>query len=123
MSGSRKRNFEPYIQRPEAGRRHGLRPAALGRPRLGRSDFSTFSRRQKNLQVRIPLQKKQGRLHLLVDSTGFKMKGEDEWRVKKHGADYRREWRQQDLEIDAETLEIRAIEVTVNCTSDATPLC
>lgn len=53
-------------------------------------DFSTLSRRQKDLQVRIPVQKKQGCLHLLVDSTGIKMMGEGEWKVKKHGADYRR---------------------------------
>ena len=46
-------------------------------------DFSTLSRRQKDLQVRIPLQKRQGCLHLLVDSTGIKMSGEGEWKVKK----------------------------------------
>lgn len=34
-------------------------------------DFSTFSRRQKDLQVRIPVQEKQGCLHLLVGSTGI----------------------------------------------------
>jgi len=37
-------------------------------------DFSTLSRRQKDLQVRIPVQKKQDCLHLLVDSTGIKMR-------------------------------------------------
>lgn len=67
-------------------------------------DFSTLSRRQKDLQVRIPLQKKQGCLHLLVGSTGIKMRGEGEWKVKKHGADYRRQWRKLHLGIDAETL-------------------
>jgi hypothetical protein len=51
-------------------------------------------------------------LHLLVDSTGIKMLGEGEWRTKKHGADYRRQWRKVHLGIDATTLEIRAIEVT-----------
>lgn len=85
-------------------------------------DFSTLSRRQKDLQVRIPVQKKQGCLHLLVDSTGIKMMGEGEWKVKKHGADYRRQWRKLHLGIDAETLEIRAMEVTDNRTGDATML-
>ena len=82
-------------------------------------DFSTLSRRQKDLQVRIPVQKKQGCLHLLVDSTGIKMMGEGEWKVKKHGADYRRQWRKLHLGIDAQTLEIRAMEVTDNRTGDA----
>ena len=85
-------------------------------------DFSTLSRRQKDLQVRIPVQKKQGCLHLLVDSTGIKMIGEGEWKVKKHGADYRRQWRKLHLGIDAQTLEIRAMEVTDNRTGDATML-
>ncbi len=85
-------------------------------------DFSTLSRRQKDLQVRIPVQKKQGCLHLLVDSTGIKMMGEGEWKVKKHGADYRRQWRKLHLGVDAQTLEIRAMEVTDNRTGDATRL-
>lgn len=41
-------------------------------------DFSTLSPHQKDLQVRIPVQKKQGCQHLLVDSTGIKMMGEGE---------------------------------------------
>jgi len=44
-------------------------------------------------------------LHLLVDSTGIKMPGEGEWKTKKHGADYRRQWRKVHLGIDAATLE------------------
>ncbi|PLY42120.1 hypothetical protein CSZ94_12130 [Janthinobacterium sp. ROICE36] len=39
--------------------------------------------------------------------------------AKKHGADYRRQWRKVHLGIDAATLEIRAIEVTDNATGDA----
>jgi hypothetical protein len=39
------------------------------------------------------------------------MLGEGEWKTKKHGAEYRRQWRKVHLGIDAETLEIRAIEV------------
>jgi hypothetical protein len=35
--------------------------------------------------------------HLLVDSTGVKMLGEGEWKTKKHGADYRRQWRKVPL--------------------------
>jgi hypothetical protein len=58
-------------------------------------------------------------LHLLVDSTGIKMLGEGEWKNKKHGADYRRRWRKVHLGIDADTLEIGAVEVTDNATGDA----
>jgi len=58
-------------------------------------------------------------LHLLIDSTGIKMLGEGECKRKKHGADYRRQWRKVHLGIDAQTLEIRAIEVTANSIGDA----
>ncbi|WP_081933788.1 IS5 family transposase [Massilia sp. 9096] len=82
-------------------------------------DFSTVSRRQKHLAVTISAQPTTTGLHLLVDSTGIKMLGEGEWKTKKHGADYRRQWRKVHLGIDATTLEIRAIEVTDNATGDA----
>jgi hypothetical protein len=45
--------------------------------------------------------------------------GEGEWKRKKHGAEYRRQWRKVHLAIDAKTLEIRAIEVTDNSVGDA----
>ena len=83
------------------------------------SDFSTVSRRQKHLSVTIGAQPTTTGLHLLVDSTGIKMLGEGEWKTKKHGADYRRQWRKIHLGIDAATVEIRAIEVTGNATGDA----
>lgn len=82
-------------------------------------DFSTVSRRQKRLQVVIPYRCNGDVLHLLVDSTGVKMLGEGEWKTKKHGADYRRQWRKVHLGIDAQSLEIRAIEVTSNSIGDA----
>ena len=70
----------------------------------GAPDYSTLSRRQQTLQVKIPYKKSSGALHLLVDSTGIKMLGEGEWKTKKHGAEYRRQWRKVHLSIDAETL-------------------
>ena len=82
-------------------------------------DFSTLCRRQKDLVVDIPYRRPEGGLHLLVDSTGIKILGEGEWKRKKHGADYRRQWRKVHLAIDAQSLEIRAIEVTTNEVGDA----
>jgi hypothetical protein len=51
-------------------------------------------------------------LHLPVNHTGTTFLGESEWKRKKHQAEYRLAWRGVHLEIDAKTLEIRAIEVT-----------
>jgi len=58
-------------------------------------------------------------LHLLVDSMGIKTLGEGEWKTKKHGAEYRCQWRKVHLGIDASTLEIQATEVTDNSVGDA----
>lgn len=61
----------------------------------------------------------QRRGHLLVDSTGLKMMGEGEWKTKKHGAEYRCQWRKLHIGIDAQTMEIWAIEGTPNSVGDA----
>ncbi|WP_462388148.1 IS5 family transposase [Acidovorax sp. Q11] len=82
-------------------------------------DFSTLSRRQRTLQVQLPYRRSSTALELLVDSTGIKFLGEGEWKRKKHGAEYRRQWRKVHLGIDASTLEIRANEVTDNSVGDA----
>jgi hypothetical protein len=81
-------------------------------------DFSTLSRRQERLQVEIAYCPSAA-LRLLVDSTGVKMLGEGEWKRRQHGADYRRQWLKVHLGIDAQTLEIRAIEVTDCSVGDA----
>ena len=75
-------------------------------------DFSTVCRRQKIWQVQLSSRSSTQPLHLLVDSTGIKFLGEGECKRKKHGPEYRRAWRKVHLVIDAQTLEIRAIEVT-----------
>ena len=74
--------------------------------------FSTPSRRQKDLTVEIPYRPRGGPLHLVVDSTGLKVLGEGEWKRRKHGADKRRVWRKVHLIIDADSHEIRAVEMT-----------
>lgn len=85
-------------------------------------DYTTLCRRQKTLTVELGGRTNSGGLHLMVDSTGIKMTGEGEWKTRKHGASYRRQWRKVHLGIDAETLDIRAIEVTTNAVGDAPTL-
>lgn len=60
--------------------------------RLPVPDHSTLSRRGKTLQVRLP-KKSSGSLHLVLDSTGLKIYGEGEWKVRQHGYSKRRTWR------------------------------
>jgi len=56
---------------------------------------------------------------LIVDSTGLKFLGEGEWKRKKHQPEYRRQWRKLHIGIDAETLQIRSVQLTINNVSDS----
>ncbi len=82
-------------------------------------DFSTLSRRQKTLAVKIPFRGSQRPLHLLIDSTGIKVEGEGEWNGRKHGGSKRRVWRKIHIGIDEQTLEIRTAELTTSDVGDA----
>ena len=75
-------------------------------------DFSTLCRRQRTLAVQLPYRGSGDPLHLLVDSTGIKVRGEGEWHARKHGGAKRRVWRKVHLAVDEATLEVRAVEIT-----------
>ena len=49
-----------------------------------------------------------GPLHAVLDSTGLKVFGEGEWKVRQHGYSKRRTWRKLHLSVDGETHEIEA---------------
>ena len=49
----------------------------------------------------------------------MKFLGEGEWKRKKYGPEYRRQWRKLHIGIDAKTLQIRAIQLTTNNVSDS----
>ena len=82
-------------------------------------DFSTLCRRQKRLAVQLPYRSSNGPLHLLIDSTGIKVRGEGEWHTRKHGGSRRRVWRKVHLAMDEATLEVRAVEITGSGVGDA----
>jgi Transposase DDE domain len=50
-----------------------------------------------------------GELHLIVDSTGLKLRGAGEWLFEKHGTLKRRSWRKLHIGIDADSDEIVAL--------------
>ena len=49
----------------------------------------------------------------------MKFLGEGEWKRKKHGPEYRRQWRKLHIGIDDKTLQIRAVQLTTNNVSDS----
>lgn len=85
-------------------------------------DYTLLCRHQKSLSVDLGGRPNSGGLHLPIDSTGIKMIGEGEWKTRKYGVSYRRQWRKVHIGINAQTLDIRAIEVTTNAVGDAPTL-
>ncbi|OTP78523.1 Mobile element protein [Caballeronia sordidicola] len=61
-------------------------------------------------------------IHLVVDSTGVKLYGEGEWKVRKHGCSKRRTWRKVHLGLDVKTGQIRAALMTHQHVDDAKAL-
>lgn len=70
-------------------------------------DFTTFCHRAKELKIAFRLAALEGqKINLLVDSTGLKIFGEGEWKMKMHGKTKRRTWRKRHLGVDEETQQI-----------------
>jgi IS5 family transposase len=92
----------------------------LGMSNLLVPDYSTLCRRQKSLPIEIGQRLKQGEnLVVGIDSTGLKVYGEGEWKVRKHGWSKHRTWRKLHICIDIDTQEILAAELTGNNEDDA----
>jgi len=81
--------------------------------------YSTLSRRRATLEIVLPRTRRKEALHVVVDSTGVKVFGEGEWKVRQHGYTYRRTWRKVHLGIDEASGEIVAAVVTTNNYSDS----
>jgi transposase len=80
-------------------------------------DYSTLSRRARRLDVRLK-SPSQSIKRLLIDSSGLKVFGEGEWKVRTHGADYQRTWRKLHISMDAASQQITAALITDNKTLD-----
>lgn len=80
--------------------------------------YSTLSRRQAGLELAMPRLRSGEAIHLVVDSTGCKVYGEGEWKVRMHGVSKRRTWRKLHLGVDEQTGEIVAAVLSSNDVSD-----
>lgn len=79
-------------------------------------DHTTLSRRGKGLKV-VLSQKTSGPLDIVMDSTGLKIYGEGEWKVRTHGKSKRRTWRKLHVGVDPHSGEIQAAALTSNSVS------
>lgn len=85
---------------------------ALVWPDLPVPHYSTLSRRAQRLEVALPIRRSPGPLHLVVDSTGLKLFGEGEWKVRQHGACQQRTWRKIHLGLDVHSGQVCAALMT-----------
>lgn len=93
--------------------------ALMGLSDLVVPDYSTLCRRASALSVKISQRPLGQKLHIAVDSTGLKVFGEGEWKVRKHGVSKRRTWRKLHLSVDVDSQEIVSCELTENSVDDA----
>jgi hypothetical protein len=81
--------------------------------------YSVFSRRAKELQIPLRRLLKPGeKLNVVFDSTGVKVFGEGEWKIRKHGYSKRRTWRKIHVGMCVESGQIVVSAVTSNNVSD-----
>jgi len=85
--------------------------------KLAVPDHSTLSRRAKDLKVKLPKRSHEN-LNLVMDSTGLKIYGEGEWKVRMHGVSKRRTWRKLHIGSNPADGEIQAVLLTENSVSD-----
>ncbi|MEZ8843907.1 IS5 family transposase [Vibrio splendidus] len=82
-------------------------------------DYTCISKRSKTVQVKYRNKSRGAIRHIAIDSTGLKVFGEGEWKVKKHGAEKRRTWRKLHLAVDVETHEAISAEVSLVSVGDS----
>jgi len=81
--------------------------------------YSTISRRGKKLNLKLKrYQNLRSVNDIVVDSTGIKVFGEGEWKVRQHGIGKRRTWRKFHIAADPLSHEVLAQELTSNKVTD-----
>lgn len=83
-------------------------------------DHTTIGRRIKALKIdsNIDYRRLRGNIVAMVDSTGFKVAGEGEWKVKKHGTDKRRTWTKAHILTDFKSEQILGVSITADYVGD-----
>jgi hypothetical protein len=86
-------------------------------------DYTTLCKRSADLAVILPTSRPDEAKHIVVDSTGLKIYGEGEWKVRQHGYSKHRTWRKLHLSVDEQSQEIQAVILTEAGVDDAEAGC
>lgn len=82
-------------------------------------DYTLLCKRSADFRVDLAPSETGEPKHIVVDSTGLKIYGEGEWKVRQHGYSKRRTWRKFHLSADETTQELQAVVVTEANVDDA----
>jgi hypothetical protein len=82
-------------------------------------DYTSLAKRAATSPISLDVSKHSGPIDVVIDSTGLKVFGEGEWKVRTHGASKRRTWRKLHLTVNPQTQEIEAEVLTENSGHDA----
>lgn len=82
--------------------------------------YSQLCRRSAGLCLRLQTHQDKAVTDIVVDSTGLKVYGEGEWKVRKHGWGKHRTWMKLHVALDADDQQVQAVELTTNGVDDAT---
>ena len=82
--------------------------------------YTQIQRRSKTIKIDIRVRKGiKSPIDLVLDSTGLKVYGEGEWKVRKHGWNKHRTWKKLHMGSDGMDLEIISVVLTGNEVDDA----
>jgi hypothetical protein len=81
-------------------------------------DYTTVCVRAATVDAALNIVRRGGKVHLVVDTTGLKIFGEGEWKVRQHGASKRRIWRKLHLGLDEASQDILAVDLTEHSVGD-----
>jgi uncharacterized protein YggL (DUF469 family) len=82
-------------------------------------DYTSLAKRAAKLNISLDVCRRSGPIDVVVDSTGLKVFGEGEWKMRKHGKTKRRTWRKLHLGVNPDTHEIVAETLTENSCHDS----
>lgn len=87
-------------------------------------DYTTVSRRQGGLELKLGPAPAYEPRHVVIDASGLKVFGAGEWYVRKHrmGQGRRRSWRKLHLGVDEKTKDIVAVDLTTSRVHDSSRL-
>jgi hypothetical protein len=84
-------------------------------------DYTVIYKRIKKLGIDIPINvcNSNEKIYIVIDSTGLKVYGEGEWKVRQHGWGKHRTWMKLHVAVDEATGMIESCAMTTNSVDDA----